>query len=391
MKCNKQYLIFFMVIAVLLAAGTSFASNICFQCHEKSSFQKKVVHDPLSKGQCTACHNPHVAPHEGLLKENIEDLCFSCHKKQEKSFAGGVVHDPVRRGQCAECHAPHSSNIKGLLKANLGDTCFACHKKLKKKYKNSHEPFEKGLCNVCHWPHQADNYQLLRSAPEKLCRSCHGEADITAAHKNFPVKIKGCLSCHSPHGSNRKALIRNVLHPPFKDDCRECHTNNSGKISQEKCLECHDEIREELYSSHSHLTDRDGNSCTNCHSPHAGDAKSLLKWKQTVVCRECHDDTFKRHEDTRYKHKATADRCNICHAVHGNNQVALLKGDGNKACLPCHPGQGQFSHPVGEDVIDPRNNQMTTCASCHDPHGTDFKGHLKLSGQQELCVQCHRM
>ena len=129
----------------------------------------------------------------------------------------------------------------------------------------------------------------------------------------------------------------------------------------------------------------------NCHSPHAGDTKTLLKQKQTTVCRECHDDTFKRHEDTLYEHKATAKRCNVCHAVHGNDQVALLKGDGNKVCLPCHPTQGQFSHPVGEDVVDPRNNQMTTCVSCHNPHGTNYKGELKLSGQQELCVQCHRM
>jgi len=391
MKYNTLYLLFFSVFVIFYAAGTSFASNVCFQCHKQSSFQKKVVHQPLSKGQCTACHNPHVAPHEGLLKENIKNLCFSCHKKEAKSFTVGAVHDPVRQGQCTACHEPHSSNMKGLLLASFRDSCFACHKNLKKKYKNTHEPFEKGQCNACHWPHQADNYQLLRSTPEKLCRSCHAETDIAAAHKNYPVKIKGCLSCHSPHGSDNRAIIRNILHPPFQDDCRECHSGNSGKISQEICLECHDEIKEELFSSHSHLLDRGGNSCTNCHSPHAGDTKALLKQKQLLVCRKCHNDTFKRHEDSRYKHKATAGRCNVCHAIHGSDEIALLKGDANKVCLPCHPNQGQFSHPVGEKVKDPRNNQMTTCSSCHNPHGTNFKGNLKLSGQEELCIQCHRL
>jgi predicted CXXCH cytochrome family protein len=29
--------------------------------------------------------------------------------------------------------------------------------------------------------------------------------------------------------------------------------------------------------------------------------------------------------------------------------------------------------------------------SCHNPHGTNFKGQLKLSGQEDLCVQCHHM
>jgi predicted CXXCH cytochrome family protein len=385
-------LILLIIFAVLLTAGISFASDACFQCHKKSSFQKKIVHQPLSKGQCIACHNPHVAPHKGLLKENVKDLCFSCHKKQEKSFSTGVVHTPVRRGQCAACHDSHSSNLKGLLKKSLGATCFECHTKLKKKYKNIHEPFEKGQCDACHWSHQADNYQLLKSEPVKLCRSCHGETDIGAAHKNFPVKVnKDCLSCHNPHGSMNKAMIRDVIHQPFKKSCKECHSGATASISQEKCLECHAEIKEGIYSSHSHLTDRDGNSCTNCHSPHAGDTKSLLKQRQSVICRECHEDTFKRHESSRFVHKATAGRCSVCHAIHGADQVALLKGDGNKVCLPCHASQGQFSHPVGKDVPDPRNSQMTTCVSCHDPHGSDFKGHLKLSGQQDLCVQCHRM
>ena len=90
MKCNKLSLFFLIIIAGLIStAGYSFASDVCFQCHKQSLFQKKVVHQPLSKGQCTACHNPHVAPHEGLLKENIKNLCFSCHKKEAKSFTVG--------------------------------------------------------------------------------------------------------------------------------------------------------------------------------------------------------------------------------------------------------------------------------------------------------------
>ena len=101
MKCNRTHLLFFIVFAVLIAAGTSSASDVCFQCHKKSAFEKKIVHQPLAKGQCTACHNPHVAAHEGLLKENVVDLCFSCHKKEAESFTVGVVNDPVRRGQCA--------------------------------------------------------------------------------------------------------------------------------------------------------------------------------------------------------------------------------------------------------------------------------------------------
>jgi predicted CXXCH cytochrome family protein len=380
-----------VTFAVIFIAGTSVANEICFKCHDKSSFQKRIVHQPLKKGQCTACHNPHVAPHEGLLKEKIGELCYSCHKKQEKTFATGIVHTPVRKGQCVACHAAHSSNAKGLLKKNLGGTCFECHTDLKKKYKNTHSPFKQGQCNVCHWSHQADNYQLLRAEPDKLCRSCHDETSIVAEHKGFPVRVKGCLSCHNPHGSNNRAIVRNVIHQPFKDGCKICHTGTTVQVTQEKCLDCHEEVRGQFYTTHSHLTESGGNSCLNCHSPHAGDTKTLLKQKQHSVCRQCHDDTMKRHADSPYAHNANAKKCNTCHEVHGSNQLAMVKGDSNKACLACHPNQGQFSHPVGKNVLDPRNNQMTTCISCHDPHGSEYKGHLKLSGQQELCTQCHRM
>jgi predicted CXXCH cytochrome family protein len=393
MISQKLKIILIIIFFILLGAGVGdvFAKNVCLQCHEKSLLQKKVIHQPLSKGNCTACHNPHVAPHEGLLKIDLASLCYSCHKEEAEAFSKGVVHDPVRRGECSTCHDPHSSNYKNLLRGTMTDSCFECHKGLQKKYKNTHKPYAKGQCSVCHKPHQADNHQLLTVAPEKLCRKCHTETEVNSVHKNYPVKIKTCLSCHNPHGSNNKSLVRDVRHAPFRKDCRECHKGGGGLVRQEVCLKCHEEIRGDLLTLHSHLTDNKGNSCINCHSPHAGDTKKLLKGKQRLVCRNCHEDTLRKHENTLFVHKVTENDCNSCHAVHGANQMALLKGDGNKVCLPCHKSQGQFSHPVGKEIIDPRNNQMTTCVSCHNPHGTNYKGQLKLSGQEDLCIQCHRM
>ena len=392
MKLNKlQYMLIVMVMVLFGSVAYASAKNVCLQCHEKSLLQKKFIHQPLSKGECTVCHNPHVAPHEGLLQMSVGKLCYSCHTEEAQSFSVGFVHDPVRRGQCSTCHDPHSSNYNNLLRGTMTDSCFECHTKLKRKYKTTHKPYAKGQCNSCHKSHQADNFQLLNDTPEKLCRNCHTDAEVSGAHKNYPVKIRGCLSCHNPHGSKQKAMIRDIKHAPFSKNCKECHKGSGGQVRQEVCLKCHKEIRDDLLTSHNHLTDSKGNSCINCHSPHAGDTKGLLKNKQTLVCRNCHNDTLRKHENTLFVHKATANNCDNCHAVHGGNQVAMLKGDGNQVCLPCHKSQGQFSHPVGEDVIDPRNNQMTTCVSCHNPHGTNYKGQLKLSGQEDLCFQCHRM
>jgi predicted CXXCH cytochrome family protein len=76
--------------------------------------------------------------------------------------------------------------------------------------------------------------------------------------------------------------------------------------------------------------------------------------------------------------------------VHGSNRRAMLKLDGNAICSQCHETQGKFSHPVGEKIRDPRTGQMMTCVSCHNPHGTSFRHQLIMSGQKDLCTQCHQ-
>jgi predicted CXXCH cytochrome family protein len=393
MTFNRIQLIFFVLFLILLGTGGSaLAQKVCFQCHDKALFNKRIIHKPLAEGKCISCHNPHAARHEGLLQENLKDLCLSCHKNVlDIKNKDVVVHEPVQKGECTRCHDPHSSNYKGLMRGKLVETCLECHGTVKKKYKNTHKPYAEGKCEACHSLHWADNYQLLTSSPGAICQKCHSGSEISNAHTGYPVKVNECLSCHNPHGSGLKAMVRDFLHPPFAEGCSDCHQGGGRQVDHEICLNCHEEIAKDLQTIHSHLTENKGNGCTNCHSPHAGDTKKLLKGRQTSVCRECHSDTFKKHGESLFVHKATVNECNKCHAIHGNNHVVLLKSDGNLICLACHPDQGQFSHPVGEDVKDPRNRQMTTCVTCHDPHGTNFKGGLKLSGQEDLCVQCHKM
>lgn len=391
-RITPQHLMAFFVFVVILGIGeTVRAQKVCYQCHEKSAFQKKVIHQPVTKGECTACHNPHVAKHAGMLQDKVSDLCYSCHQEESKSFRKGIMHDPVRQGNCTACHDPHASNDKGLMKGEFGDSCLTCHTTLSKKYKTMHKPYAKGECSSCHDPHRADNYMLLKTSAQKICRKCHSSEKIATVHKNFPAKIEGCLTCHNPHGSDHNGLIRNVQHEPYTEDCGTCHVQGKKVIGQEVCLECHDEIKTGLLAVHNHLTEREGNSCINCHSPHAGNTENLLKSRQILLCRSCHDDTFRKHDETLYVHIASVKDCVACHEVHGSNQAAMVKGDGNKMCLQCHEDQGQFSHPVGEGVIDPRNSQVINCVSCHHPHGTNFKGELKLSGQEDLCIQCHRL
>lgn len=383
----------FIVIFVFLMGNASLAvgaqEKLCFGCHERKDFLKAVVHQPVAKGECERCHNPHVAKFKGLIQKEVAELCLDCHAQVGKGADKTRVHKPVRGGQCLACHDPHSSTVSGLLREkNQKESCVKCHEDLAKNYEYVHQPFAKGDCSVCHHPHQSERIHLLVADPDNLCRSCH-KGSLADSHKNFPVKPAACLTCHNPHGSSRKGLIKDFLHEPFKAGCTDCHDSSGGRVGADKCLECHGEVREQALAVHNHLTSATGNSCVNCHSPHASDVEKLFKSRLEQVCRDCHSDTFKNYVDKLHSHP-TPGSCAICHQLHGSNHLAMLKGDGNQVCTECHKTQGKFTHPVGEGVFDPRTGMVLTCVSCHYPHGTDYTFNLKQEGSKDLCIQCHR-
>lgn len=364
------------------------AQESCFACHERKNFSARYNHGPVAQGKCGECHNPHAARYPGLLQDQGAKLCYGCHQRAKAEHSQGKVHQPVRDGKCLECHAPHSSNHAGLLRVSLAEGCFSCHKDLARQAKVAHAPFAKGQCNVCHQPHQARHGSLLRQEADALCLSCHAQAQASPGHQGFPRRVTGCLSCHHPHGSDRKGVLRQHLHPPFaRKNCASCHGSQAS--GSDTCLSCHQGVKASMLKPHNHMIAGLDNGCTQCHSPHAGDDKTMLKRSGNKVCQTCHAETFARSAGSLHRHPAIGS-CGECHEVHGSDRVAMLKADGNQVCSTCHLTQGEFSHPVGEKVIDQRTGQPMTCVTCHDPMGTDYQFHLVLSGKKELCVQCHR-
>ena len=377
--------ILFCFAGPLLAAE----QDACFSCHDKKLFQGNVVHKPVAAGECSVCHNPHVARFKGLLRYEKGKLCYSCHQEKEKDFKKGIVHEPIYRNECTACHEPHAASEKGLVPKNIKASCLRCHSGLKEQYKHTHEPYLNGECSSCHQPHNSDRPMLLAMAPEELCRSCHEEKALQAKHAGYPGTLRGCLTCHNPHGSDRPALIRNVLHAPYQKGCDTCHVGSSGKVSVDKCKECHAKVVDQMQTTHSHLTRRDGNSCVNCHTPHAGDEKRLLLTREKQVFSVCHRPSMDKYRTSPYKH-ASIDECSDCHYPHGGNDMALLKGNGLEVCARCHESQGKFTHPVGAKVPDPRTGRMVTCITCHNPMGTENRYSLILEGKRKLCIQCHK-
>ncbi len=216
----------------------------CLDCHSELA-PEKGAHPAVAMG-CPSCHTgidasdiPHkiLNKHVKGLSAEQPDLCFGCHDKS--LFEKKVVHAAVGMG-CTGCHNAHASKNPKLLRSDVPDACYACHEKKAFEKKNVHPPVESGMCTACHSPHAANEAGLLLQPAAKLCGTCH-EKQLSGRHVmsgfgpggSHPVAGKAdpsdprrelsCTSCHVPHASaGRKLMAKDAAGPA--DLCTICHT-----------------------------------------------------------------------------------------------------------------------------------------------------------------------
>jgi predicted CXXCH cytochrome family protein len=388
------------------ARSTKVAQKKCLKCHIElgQEIASKGAHEPFKKLQCSSCHNPHTSNSKGLIKEQIAKLCKSCHQGKKGVFDKKYSHPPFENGACLKCHEPHSSKNPKLLVGESGELCFSCHSKkeiLSKKRK--HEPVNKGKCLTCHSPHTSDHEAMLRTSLTKGCTSCHAISNIEVrkSHSYYPVEDTKCTSCHNPHASNRSNLIRESSHKPFADKkCSQCHNSAESAdplATKAKgvsiCTACHPSTKEEFRKVNTHVGE--GVFCTNCHSPHCSDEAHMKKAKEAKICTTCHEDTKERLRDekNKHKHRSVAEgKCSNCHRPHGSNFWLFYGSDEIATCTrtDCHERHASFTHPIGEDAIDPRSKAQITCITCHNLMGSRHDFSLRFDRKKELCIQCHK-
>ncbi len=143
-----------------------------------------------------------------------------------------------------------------------------------------------------------------------------------------------------------------------------------------------------------------------------------LRSEQPELCYSCHE---KAKFAKKYVHSIiAAGGCTSCHVPHISNNPALLSyGSVNELCLTCHVAKADGRHIValpGKRIhpikgVDPSTQKMIkvpdpnrpgqemeipdpnvpgkeiTCATCHEPHSSDF---AKLFTQKNICARCHK-
>jgi len=168
-------------------------------------------------------------------------------------------------------------------------------------------------------------------------------------------------------------------------NCTECHDIGS-KISEAKCLACHDEIQTLIQLQRGyHASDEvSQKQCIDCHSEHHGRKFDAVRFDQ---------DAFD-HQLTGYALEGAHDRieCRDCHQPEFIGDSELAKREGtflglDIACLDCH-----------DDYH--RGTLDSKCTQCHGmetfedpPHFDHAKTKFPLRGahREVECVDCHPM
>jgi len=362
--------------------------ELCYGCHARKD-QSKTVHTVVRQGSCLSCHAAHSSNFAGLISQPREKVCFECHDADSLSTKP-VKHAPVAEGRCLECHDPHGGNLPNNVKAESGTTfCLKCHDakaptgkgtpgaafRIDMGKKVVHAAFKRTDCLGCHdGGHGSDNLKLLKKNAVDLCYGCHARKD-KAKFPHSAVVVGDCAVCHDPHTSDNAKLLAKAT-------------------VQETCFICHQDDLTGRKVVHAPVV----KGCEQCHDPHGAASRFALKTGEgKAACYKCH----KAVDAGKNKHAALERYgCIGCHDPHGAGNGALLARRVNTGCTSCHAKQadgrhvtaeGNGAHPVGGNLNDPRRQGRDfSCASCHNPHGSDNPLFFYVGATpMESCAGCH--
>jgi predicted CXXCH cytochrome family protein len=306
---RKLGLVFIMALGyIMLVALTSQSyaaqENPCLTCHAKFKERAKSIHAAMGMG-CEACHKAaegKTHPDQKgsmVLTQKMPELCFSCH--DQSKFKGKSVHQPVSSGMCTACHDPHQSNFPKILVKDVPGLCYNCHDQSKFKGASGHTAV--GMCTGCHDPHSSNSDKILKADQPELCYTCHDKAKFTKKYVHAIIPAAGCTACHSPHISPYPALLSNKV----EQLCSTCHVNKDGRhivalpgnkvhpisgvidpstTTMIRVVDPKNPRMSKMEPDPKHPGKP--MNCLSCHDPHSSDYKNLFPTNR--ICEKCHKE-----------------------------------------------------------------------------------------------------
>lgn len=349
--------------------------------------------DSTGQLQCTTCHDPHQDQLPNFLRMSNEfgALCTACHRLRNwkdsthatsTAIWKGVMSNPwpdgafptVAQNACLNCHRPHAAGHPERLLAQSmePDNCNICHnssvtnKDVADEFlKPSHHPIESSQ-----WTHDPKEVPVLM--PDHVtCVDCHNphQTTSTAAPTAAP-SASGRL--RGVQGVTLSGSVIDSVNNEY-EVCLKCHgmkePTTVGEIRQDNTRNIRLEIA--LINPSFHPIAAPGKNTTIAGLEPGYTASSM------ILCTDCHNND-------QWTPAGLAPR-----GPHGSRYEPILvqefqAGDPSPEsfstyalCYNCHDratlftdGPGRFPH--NSHVV----LQNTSCAVCHDAHGSRQNPHL---------------
>lgn len=186
--------------------------------------------------------------------------------------------------------------------------------------------------------------------------------------------------------SLQKLLMPDALgasHAELENNCGNCHLGFNKEAQSNLCLNCHEEIQQDIETQqgfHASIPSNNPINCNQCHTDHRGRNTSLTTLSPTAF----------NHDDSNFPllGKHTELSCNACHSNSDNEPTteSKRKRDVESSCVSCHRQDDIHNQQLGE-----------SCADCHNPNSwkeSEFdhaKTKFSLEGKHEKvsCAACH--
>ena len=250
--------------------------------------------------------------------------------------------------------------------------------------------FANDTCKSCHDGQEDRFVKNTHARLETSCVSCHGEA---VKHQQDPSELDmldmkdpksaeavnaACMSCHA--NNQRMMFWDGSEHDRADVSCTSCHsihTVGTEKVSMDKCLSCHKDVRRDVNKFSHHPLAEGKMECASCHEVHGTLAPALITADtNNELCYNCHTE---KRGPFRFAHPPVEENCLNCHSPHGTNAARLMTQNVRNTCGNCH----QYAHKATLDTQVGGGGATAfvkrgSCLSCHGAiHGSNTDWHFR--------------
>ncbi len=208
----------------------------------------------------------------------------------------------------------------------------------------------------------------------ETCLACH---EIHPAFSRTAHAEQECEDCHGPGGKHLES---------GGDDKSIGFSQRPASRYADACLKCHGrEPGMALFRTSEH--GRGGIACGSCHQVHPEEPGfGLLAGRELDLCSGCHPAALASFRKP-FHHPVLEGtmECSDCHNPHSGDQPPLRRMvvGTEENCAGCHADKN------GPFVFEHAPLEISSCQSCHEPHGAINARMLRRTDVAQLCLECH--